>query len=230
MRIFQVEDSITENSLAAYEDKSRKQMQDTIGMLRGKQSTSVMLMLESLLTLTVNQSDVLKNIREKGVEKATDFDWLAQLRYYWNYDEVGKWCQVCGTRPQFQFEISTSQTRLTSCKYAWCRPTSDTEWNIWECIPGWWSPRKPKGASGKITIHHRHPSFRLTFFVIHRTMMIAIKHNLGAIVEGPSASGKTETCKDLAKAVAKKCIVFNCSERLDYKILGKFFKVTAETF
>lgn len=105
MRIFQVEDSITENSLAAYEDKFRKQMQETVGMLKGKQPTSVMLMLEALLTLTVNQSDVLKNIREKGVEKATDFDWLAQLRYYWNYDEVGKWCQVCGTRPHFQFEI-----------------------------------------------------------------------------------------------------------------------------
>lgn len=54
---------------------------------------------------------------------------------------------------------------------------------------------------------------------VHTSVLTNLKFGNGVLLQGPSGTGKTESLKELARCMAKYCVVYNCSGEVNIQTL-----------
>ena len=107
----QCEDFLKRKKIGEYEKKLFQQISNIVEMVRGEMSKLSRITVGAMVTLDVHARDVVTELRQHGVDTPEDFEWLAQLRYYWM--EVGGFTKENTGKPNEKMECKVSIVNST---------------------------------------------------------------------------------------------------------------------
>lgn len=150
--------------LVEYLEVVKEQLIDLTQIVSGDIDRLSRSKLSALITIEVHARDVIDQMIKENVGSVHDFEWVSQMRYYWEDNDVKVRQVEASFIYGYEYLGCTSRLVIT--------PLTDR---------------------------------------IYLTLTGALHLNLGGAPAGPAGTGKTETVKDLAKALAKQVCHYSFS-------------------
>lgn len=169
--------------LANVQNEIQNNLDEITTIIRSSEMTNLnRITLKTLCILDVHARDVTQQLIDDSNSNVDCFQWISQMRYYWNNNEVSV--------QALNYSIPFGNEYLGNFQRIVMTPLSE------RCF---------------------------------LSVLLAFQHQMNASIEGPTATGKSETIKDLAKAFAVQLKVFDCTPDLNFHSISQFLKGVASS-
>ena len=194
----------SESAMKEYLKIVEKRIDALIVKVRGDLDGELRTKIITIITIDVHSRDVVeKFVVQKLVDKEA-FAWQSQLKLYWEKSRDNEMANRQNLR--FPWEKDREKSKCVIRIVDWAKFYS------YEYV----------GNCGRLVIT---PLTDRCYI----TLTQALNLNLGGAPAGPAGTGKTETTKDLGRAVGLPVMVFNCSDQMNYNTMAQIFMGLAQT-